>query len=185
MPQNRSVWLKDVSATLDDLKNYRPNAKRITTVHHIIEGRNAWHSTWVGTYNKMRFCFEFAALLENAEKRRVQGSVFNIEATPLILTRDNGRMVGTTVVNERNSKNYDEMIKSILSVKSYIPLLSSDLNWLISFYVPSDVKLRVGYNPKNMKSYSQGSAYRLGWTDVRYRKYEHFLQFYKHLPIFT
>ncbi|WP_156821569.1 hypothetical protein [Halomonas smyrnensis] len=66
---------------------------------HVIEGRNAWHSTWVVTYQANSFYSSLPAAKEYAESIRKSGSVFTVVERPCLIIRSQKK---TTIVTELN-----------------------------------------------------------------------------------
>lgn len=93
---------------LEDLK--------VGKIYMLFESRNAWHSTWITQYSAERilnssFFFDLSSAKLAAEDKRVQGSVFAIEALPCLTgTLDNGLKFCIIKVNQNepfiNYANY-------------------------------------------------------------------------------
>jgi hypothetical protein len=76
-----------------------------TQVFYLGYGRNAWYSTWTNRYYSHSVSFSEDELKHTAEKRRVQGSVFNIQSMMMFVCSINaGRSesVKSTVVANMN-----------------------------------------------------------------------------------
>lgn len=57
---------------------------RAVKLFFLIRGRNAWHSTWVQHYSPGAMTTDLQSALNNAEKRRTQGSAFYIDEWPAL-----------------------------------------------------------------------------------------------------
>lgn len=68
-------------------------------VYHVIEGRNAWHSTWVVQYEPNSFYSSLPAAKEYAENIRKSGSVFTIIEKPSLIIRSHKKTIIITEIN--------------------------------------------------------------------------------------
>lgn len=59
----------------------------LSRVSYTFYGRNAWHSTWIQRYSPGSIDLTTGALQSLCERRRVQGSVFNIVELPCLVLR--------------------------------------------------------------------------------------------------
>lgn len=69
------------------------------TIYYLIEGRNAWHSTWVQTYGKNCMHTDLKTAKKFAEKNRINGSVFTIQELPCLVLRTSLKTVVITEIN--------------------------------------------------------------------------------------
>jgi len=74
----------------------------VVTIHHVITGRNAWHSTWSTQYSEGSVHSTIDAATEFAETKRVQGTVFEVLELPALALSGDGC---TLVVLELNEKS--------------------------------------------------------------------------------
>jgi hypothetical protein len=78
------VWpkqVRDIGSPVDTLLTIVP--KRVSL---LVEGRNAWHSTWSRRYDiKAAMFSDHASACQEAETRRKQGSVFYVFDVPALL----------------------------------------------------------------------------------------------------
>jgi hypothetical protein len=118
-------------------------------------------------------------LKAEAEKRRVQGSVFQIEAIPFLAFRGARIWFGIAPINDRSGFEYKALASKI---KSNPPADFGDFlphqkqNWLLSFFAAGTIS-SLPFAPACWRSYSSGTAYRLGWDSGRAKKYASFLDF--------
>ncbi|MFC4974836.1 hypothetical protein ACFPTY_10185 [Halomonas beimenensis] len=68
-------------------------------VYHVVEGRNAWHSTWVSQYSKKSMHTSLKSAKEYAERCRKSGSVFRIKELPCLVFRTCKKTVIITAIN--------------------------------------------------------------------------------------
>ena len=71
-------------------------------VFHVIEGRNAWHSTWIVQYQPNSFYSSLSAAKEYAESIRKSGSVFTVVEKPSLIIRSSRK---TTIITELNNSD--------------------------------------------------------------------------------
>lgn len=98
--------LEPLDKSSGNIASFRPLDVRLSTAWHIVEGRNAWNSTWTATFYPKEFALSPEALKGKCEKLRTQGSVFNICAAPLALMKSENEILGLTPVNENSSSAY-------------------------------------------------------------------------------
>lgn len=70
-------------------------------IFYVYQGRNAWHSTWTTTYSEGCMHRTLQSAKDFAEKKRVQGTVFNIREMPAIIFRSS---VGDIIITQINTK---------------------------------------------------------------------------------
>lgn len=68
-------------------------------LYYVYAGRNAWHSTWITTYSEGCMHVSFKSAADFVEKKRVQGSVFNIREMPGIAFRSSAGDIVVTQIN--------------------------------------------------------------------------------------
>ena len=163
------------------ISRFSPLEIRLSTAWHIVEGRNAWHSTWTSTYYPRAFGVSPDELKDKCEGFRTQGSVFSICAAPLAVMRDKKRILGLTPVNEKTELQYSSFLENMDEKRRFRNFRYVDPNWLRIFEIPRKVRLQVGYKPKDFRSRSHGGGYRLGWIERDSRDYSSFLKFCKKL----
>lgn len=73
----------------------------IGKIYHVREGRNAWHATWVVSYQKNSFFSSYKAAKECAENLRKSGSVFIILEIPCLVLRGENKIVFIIEANEK------------------------------------------------------------------------------------
>lgn len=173
--------IKPIDGSSRAISLFAPIDIRMSTIWHIVEGRNAWHSTWSSTYFPRAFGSSPDDLKNRCEGFRTQGSVFTICAAPLAVMRDGSRILGLTPVNEKSEAQYRSFFDDCLSDKPFSTFKQVDSNWLRMFEIPGKTKLHVGYKPTDFTSRSHGGAYRLGWIEKESRNYSGFLGFHKRL----
>jgi hypothetical protein len=157
----------------------------LSTVWHIVEGRNAWHSTWSSTYYPRAFGLSPEELKDKCEAFRTQGSVFTICSAPIAVMSDGSRILGLTSVNEKPEIKYLSLLGQMDEKQCLRSFRYVDPNWLRIFDIPKQVRLQAGYKPRDFRSFSHGGAYRLGWAERQPRDYSGFLNFYKKLRKLT
>lgn len=69
-------------------------------IFYVYQGRNAWHSTWTTSYSEGCMHGTLQSAKDFAEKKRIQGTVFNIREMPAIVFRSS---VGDVVVTQINT----------------------------------------------------------------------------------
>lgn len=173
--------IKPIDGSSRIISLFKPTDVRLSTIWHIVEGRNAWHSTWSSTYYPRAFGSTPDELKAKCEGFRTQGSVFSICAAPLAVMRDERRFLGLTPVNERMAGSYQSLLESIEDDRPFRAFQFVDSNWLRIFEIPKKAKLQIGYKPADFGSRSHGGAYRLGWVERKSRDYSGFLEFFKAL----
>lgn len=60
-------------------------------IYHVVEGRNAWHSTWITQYMPRSFYSSLMAAKEYAETIRKSGSSLTIKENPCLVIRSEKR----------------------------------------------------------------------------------------------
>lgn len=73
-----------------------------TLLYYVFSGRNAWHSTWITRYSVgcMHTSLELAKKF--SEKRRTQGTVFNIKELPAVIFHSKNGCLAVTQINSHN-----------------------------------------------------------------------------------
>lgn len=69
-------------------------------IFYVYQGRNAWHSTWITNYSENCMHTSLKSAKDFAEKKRVQGTVFNIREMPAIVLRS---LAGDILVTQINT----------------------------------------------------------------------------------
>ena len=179
MQQDDSLEPLDISS--GGIGSFRPNDVRLSTAWHIVEGRNAWHSTWNSTFSPKAFALSPETLKAKCEKLRTQGSVFSICATPLAMMNSEKEIFGLTPVNEEGPSAYERANTRLDCNDFFENFQYFDSNWLRIFRFNGNAKLMIGYKPQDFRSFSNGSHYHLGWSAKGSRDYSEFLKFYKSL----
>lgn len=91
----------------EDWKNLRVNRILGGKLYYVRDGRNAWHSTWVSRWYLHSFHFTFEGAKVFAEKKRVQGSVFQIHEVPtLVLEVSKGYALVTELFTQSPLSQY-------------------------------------------------------------------------------
>ena len=173
--------IKPIDGSSRIISLFDPIDVKMSTIWHIVEGRNAWHSTWSSTYYPRAFGSSPDELQTKCEGFRTQGSVFSIRAAPLVVMKDEKRLLGLTPVNEKSAVQYKSFLESMVGNRLFGNFRHVDSNWLRMFEIPGKVKLQVGYKPTDFGSRSHGGAYRLGWLERESRDYSGFRNFHKDL----
>ena len=168
-----------------NIRSFVPIGVRLSTAWHIVEGRNAWHSTWTATFYPKAFSLSPEILKEKCEKFRTQGSVFSICAAPLALMRSKEEILGLTPVNEKGPSAYKNANDALDRNDFFENFQHLDSNWLRIFRINGNAKIVTGHKPQDFKSFSNGSHYRLGWSSKGSRDYGEFLQFYKSIQKYS
>jgi hypothetical protein len=173
--------LEPVDLSSRVIGSFRPIDVRLSTAWHIVEGRNAWHSTWTSTFYPKAFALSPETLKKKCENFRTQGSVFFICAAPLALMKSKEEILGITPVNEKGSSTYAHAIDELDRKVFFDNFQYLDGNWLRIFRINGNATIKIGYKPQDFKSFSKGRDYYLGWSAKGSRDYGEFLQFYKSL----
>ena len=158
---------------------------------HVVEGRNAWHSTWVVQYQKNSFYTSLPSAKEYAENIRKSGSVFTIVERPCLVIRSHKK---TTIVTELNHSsplaghilggeggNIPETIAEDYRTRShFLPdfikgFMHSSFGWirdipvkglLILQHENPEIKIKgVSHPLKARTSKSHGGEYLLSWHE--------------------
>jgi hypothetical protein len=173
--------IKPIDGSSRIISRFSPSEVKLSTVWHIVEGRNAWHSTWSSVFYPRAFGTSPDDLKSKCERFRTQGSVFSVCAAPLAVMKDDKRLLGLTPVNEKSEAHYRSLLERTSVDRPFKDFQYIDPNWLRIFEIPGRVKLQVGYKPTDFGSRSQGGAYRLGWIEREPRNYSGFLCYFKAL----
>jgi hypothetical protein len=181
---SNEYFLKPIDGSSRIISLFSPTDIRLSTVWHIVEGRNAWHSTWFEAFYPQAFSLSPDELKDKCESFRTQGSVFSVCAAPLAVMKHKKRLLGLTPVNERGEASYRSLLEGLTGNRPFSDFQYVDANWLRMFEIPGKVKLQVGYKPVDFVSRSYGGAYRLGWTETKARDYLGFLSYFKELERF-
>lgn len=176
--------IKPIDGNSRIISLFSPTDIRLSTAWHIVEGRNAWHSTWSSTFYPRAFGSSPDELKDKCESFRTQGSVFSVCAAPLAVMKHEKRLLGLTPVNERGEASYRSLLEGLTDNRPFRDFQYVDPNWLRMFEIPGKVKLQVGYKPVDFGSRSHGGTYRLGWTERKPRDYSGFLSYFKDLKRF-
>jgi hypothetical protein len=171
--------LEPLDKSSGNIASFRPLDVRLSTAWHIVEGRNAWNSTWTATFYPKEFALSPEALKGKCEKLRTQGSVFSICAAPLALMKSENEILGLTPVNENSSSAYVHTKLQLDHNSFFENFRYLDENWLRVFRVNRSAQISTRYRPQDFKSFSNGSNYNLGWSEKNSRDYDGFIQFYK------
>ena len=103
--------IKPIDGSSRIISLFDPIDVKMSTIWHIVEGRNAWHSTWSSTYYPRAFGSSPDELQTKCEGFRTQGSVFSIRAAPLVVMKDEKRLLGLTPVNEKSAVQYKSFLE--------------------------------------------------------------------------
>jgi hypothetical protein len=143
------------------------HAARLATVHFLTDGRNAWHSTWVNRYFPGAITGRDATARQQAERQRLQGSVFVITPTPaLVLQSDKLTLVGVEVNPrgefERLSEVFDGPFTAGRVLDAYGSARQDSVLWL---HAAGNHRFDDwnGASLFQWRSRSHGGNYRLGW----------------------
>lgn len=90
-----------------------PISIEFRNILYLAYGRNAWQSTWINRYYPGSISVSKSSLQELAEKRRVQGSVFRIEARPSLLIKFKTRNLVLVGLNRGPTSHYSELLREI------------------------------------------------------------------------
>lgn len=71
-------------------------------IYYVYTGRNAWHSTWITRYSNGCMHNSLQSARAFCERRRVQGTVFNILELPCLVFRSNNSALIVTEINTEN-----------------------------------------------------------------------------------
>ena len=145
-------------AILDELSE--PIEKiRLVKTYYVIEGRNAWHSTWVQKYIHLK---SFYANLKDARKfaelNRKPGSVFYINVIPGILIKTEKCNALVTQINSQSpfSKYSLERVEDDKSLTK--PLEHPRLKVFLRKGVPLNIALR-SFDPRGQNWLSRQSTF--------------------------
>ena len=160
-------------------------------VFHVVEGRNAWHSTWVVQYQPNSFYSSLASAKDYAESIRKSGSVFTIFEQPSLIIRSENKTTIVTEINHENplvghligqdigeiakaamsdyrerSKFLPDFIKGFMSTSFGWRRKVSDKNLIMLQHCNPELKIKGVSNPlKARTSRSHGSGYFLSWYE--------------------
>ncbi|MCI0563342.1 MAG: hypothetical protein MN733_33110 [Nitrososphaera sp.] len=151
-----------------------------TQVFYLGYGRNAWNSNWTNKYYPNSISFRIDELKELAEKRRVQGSVFTIEAIPMLVLSYKSEKFGICEINDRSEDEYLSLSRMIDrncpdNLFSYLP--ESNSNLLLIFNVKCRSIPDLEYSNSAFKAVSRGPHIRLDWEGYIIKRKFLFLQF--------
>ena len=90
-----------------------PISIEFRNVLYLAYGRNAWQSTWINRYYPGSISVSKSSLQELAEKRRVQGSVFRIEARPSLMIKFKTRNLVLVALNRGHTSDYSALLSEI------------------------------------------------------------------------
>lgn len=159
---------------------------RAVKLHYLIYGRNAWNTTWVTKYSPGCMNPTFDSAKAEAEKKRVQGSVFYIREVPALQFISKKLCIFITEINTDSPlKNFLEVSEqpniTLMDVYSHFtserPNSIIRLIWRNTEFSRQNGKMclvRNNFNSletiassrelKGYKSYSNGKGYYLGWN---------------------
>ncbi|HVU19535.1 MAG TPA: hypothetical protein VHE09_02315, partial [Rhizomicrobium sp.] len=159
-----------------------PIDRSVVGAYYLGYGRNAWHSTWVNIYIPQSISFDLGELKALAEKLRTQGSVFKIQAIPMLLLRYPKETFGIVPINEAGKYEYDLLIETMQKDEmqnfwKYLPAHSK--NWLLSFRLEPKVLVNLKpFSPILFRGHSGGTQHSLAWATKRPAPdYKQFLSF--------
>ena len=148
-------------------KRARPIRIYKSTVFYLGYNRNAWHSTWISRYYPNSVSGSMEDLKATAETRRVPGSVFKIQALPLLLMRFRRKAICLCPINELSGYEYDQLereldYQGISTIWDVLP--SSKRNWLLTFQPVGKLNKNM-FTPLVLNSTSFGINYKLSWSE--------------------
>jgi hypothetical protein len=160
-----------------------PKAANIQRAFYLGYGRNAWHSVWTNKYMPGSINFSAEKLKAGAEHQRVQGSVFKIEAIPMLVLQYPTNSFGIVPINDRSKFEYDLIRKrmgkdSSQNFWNYLP--HSRQNWLLILAL-EELPKREKFVSSKILSRSIGGNYRLVWEPAKGADFHQFLTFAKSL----
>jgi hypothetical protein len=140
-----------------------------TYMYYLGYGRNAWHSTWINRYYPDSVSFDEQSLKDQAERLRVQGNVFKIEAVPALVLGFTSNSFALISINERATWYYNELIRDISGDRTtnfWRHLPPSSGNSVIVLRLGATAPQPQRFRPTISHSSSAGGQYLLNW-DVR------------------
>jgi hypothetical protein len=174
------IELRDISVNSE-----LPKKCHLSRAFYLGYGRNAWRSTWTNIYMPGLVSFDVGELKNKAEKLRVQGSVFKIEAIPMLVLRYSGKSIGLSAINDGSKYEYDRLLKVLgeaLPATFWQELPPRSQNWMLTFELtgvePKLERAHESFSPLIYKSKSGGTQHGLGWQLLNNGKtFEQFLGF--------
>jgi hypothetical protein len=151
-----------------------------TQAYYLGYGRNAWHSTWANVYNPNSISFDEMELKISAERQRVQGSVFKIEAVPALVFHYSAATFVLVPINEGSRYEYvsvKEAVKKLAVTYFWKALPESKRNWLLLFTSIGAAAPPQVFLSSSQRSSSNGKRYPLAWTSEPGKSYELFGSF--------
>lgn len=164
----------------DFLASFTPREKAIGRLFYLSEGRNAWHSTWTNTYYPNRLSPDLEYCKAGAESMRTQGSVFRIDCVPTLILKGVDGYLGICPINEMGPESYRKLSTTVLRENGSLMLSGlpwPGRNWLLICKLELDRRFLATFQPFRIRSYSNGSGYRLGWRSITPPSYVEFLKF--------
>lgn len=130
----------------NDWKNLQINSIAAGKLFYVLDGRNAWHSTWVKRWYEDSFHFTFEGAIAYAEKNRVQGSVFTVhEVATLILETDKGNALVTELFTPSPLSEYKPTVHQPVLIER---LNSAPYHWRYDLTMaPNLVRSQLNGNP--------------------------------------
>ena len=174
------IELRDISVNSE-----LPKQCYLSRAFYLGYGRNAWHSTWTNIYMPGLISFDVSELKNKAEKLRTQGSVFKIEAIPMLVLRYSKKSIGLSAINDQSKYEYDSLLKTFgqtLPATFWQELPPRSKNWMLTFELtgvePKLEKDQERFSPLVYNSKSGGAQHGLGWQLLNNGKtFEQFLGF--------
>lgn len=163
-------------------------------VFHVVEGRNAWHSTWVSRYKPNSFYSSLSSAKSYAESIRKSGSVFTIlekpglvirsvKKTTIVVEVNHGKPLAGHIIDQDFENIKDATAADYRQRSEFLPdfikgFMSTSLGWrrkvsannmIILQHKNPGLKIKGVSNPlKARVSVSRGSGYYLLWNESDY-----------------
>jgi len=153
---------------------------RETQAYYLGYGRNAWHNTWINKYYPESVSFDSGKLKKRAEGKRKQGSVFKVQAVPLLVIRLKSHSYGLACINEKERHYYSDLLVRMHEIEPrdfWTVLPESDQNWILTFRIYGHQHEDEPFSPSLLRSYSKGANYLLGWSASKSAEIEGFSEF--------
>lgn len=165
----------------------------IACLYYLIEGRNAWHSTWTNWYRDGCMHTTLDAAKMSAERQRKPGSKFYIREIPALVLKSESSILLSTQINTRmvldrylpyavhdcfESRDAKECqieegcsihdaYKTLIPSSGYWEILPPPRDSVVQFILPRENTCLFSYNGSISKIYTSFVSrylYKLGWS---------------------
>jgi hypothetical protein len=172
--------LKLISPTDIQMKQTLPNTIFLSQAYYLGYGRNAWNSAWTNKYMTDCVSLSLTELQQAAERMRVQGSVFQITAVPMLTMKFGTKAFGIIPINERSEEQYSYLLgqwegHAVTSFWNEMPIPSQ--HWLLTFNLTRISIEAMPFTEESWKSRSIGGSYMLHWESRAGASFDRFLDF--------